>query len=76
MNLNTRIQRQMAFLYALSLEYLPISSAFTATPNLHNHSGGRSLSNDQFDLTESNVSNTIYSPGPCLETLICIECIG
>ena len=33
---------------------------------LHDRSGGLSLSNDQFDLTESNVSNAIYTPGPCL----------
>ena len=33
---------------------------------MHDRSGGLSLSNDQFDLTESNVSNAICTPGPCL----------
>ena len=57
MNLN------MAFLDVLSLEYLCLRSR---SKFLHNRSGGLSLSNDQFDLTESNVSNAIYTPGPCL----------
>ena len=67
MNLNTKIQRQMAFLDVLSLEYLCFRSR---SKFLHNRSGGLSLSNDQFDLTESNVSNAIYNPGPCLKDLI------
>ena len=68
MNLNTIIQRQMAFLVVLSLEYLPISSALSAAPDFcTTGQGGRSLSNDPFDLTESNVSNAIYTPGPCLK---------
>ena len=33
---------------------------------MHDRSGGLSLSNDQFDLTESNVSNAICTRGPCL----------
>ena len=33
MNLNAKIQRQIAFLVVLSLEYLPTSSAFSAAPN-------------------------------------------
>ena len=32
---------------------------------LHDRSGGLSLSNDQFDFMESNVSNAIYTQGPC-----------
>ena len=68
MSLNTIIQRQMAFLVVLSLEYLPISSALSAAPDFCTTAqGGRSLSNDPFNLTESNVSNAIYTPGPCLK---------
>ena len=44
-----------------------ISCLRSCSKFLHNRSGGLSLSNDQFDLTESNVSNAIYTPGPCLK---------
>ena len=67
MNLNTKIQRQMAFLDVLSHEYLPNSVCLLSRSKfLQNRSGGRSISNDQFDLTESNISNAIYTLGHCL----------
>ena len=58
MNLNTEIS--WCFEHWISLR--------SRSKFLHDRSGGLSLSNDQFDLTKSNVSNAIYTPGPCLKT--------